>query len=267
MALSKIKRSDLTFGDPLGKKGHIVTYRATWTISSKNCKEVAVKKLSKQHVSEKDILAKLDHRNIVKLLGVTDEDTDVYLVLDLCPGGSLREYLDECKEEKRRLPAKQFFDWAKQAGRPIEYLKSIGVVHKDIKSQSYVIAANNTLKLTDFGTAKNIEAAKMASDLEPGSSRKSDPLTEFTLSQFSDDVFAYGVVIWELWTTDTPFNEGEGKAVIWKAYYKKTPIPIDCPKSVADVMRLCLESDRKQRPSIEHVLAVVSKHCFIQIHI
>ena len=259
MALSKIKRSDLTFGDALGNKGHIVTYRASWTTSSHKCKEVAVKKLSKQHVSEKDILAKLDHSNIVKLLGVVEEDPDVYLVLDLCPGGSLREYLDKCKEEQRRLPAKQFFDWAKQAGRPIEYLKSIGVVHKDIKSQSYVIAANNTLKLTDFGMSKNIEAAKRASDVEPGSSRKSDPLTEFTLSQFSDDVFAYGVVIWELWTTDTPFKGGEGKAVIWKAHYKKTPIPLDCPKSIADVMRQCLEIDRKQRPNIEHVLTVVSE--------
>ena len=158
MSFSKIKRSDLKFGDEIGRGGFSTVYQATWRRSLFKSQEVAVKRLYKVQLNELEILSKLDHVNIVKLIGVVDEKTDFYLILELCRDGSLRTYLD--KRNGRRLPDGQFFDWAKQAARAIEYLKKMGVVHKDVKASNYVIAEKRILKLTDFGLAKEIDVTK-----------------------------------------------------------------------------------------------------------
>ena len=134
MALSKIKRSDLTFGAELGRGGFSTVYQATWKHSWFSRKEVAAKKVLKMEPNEVQILSKLDHVNIVKLIGVVDEKPDFYLILELCKGGSLRTYLD--KRNGKRLPDDQFYDWAKQAARAIEYLKKMGVLHKDVKASN-----------------------------------------------------------------------------------------------------------------------------------
>ena len=69
---------------------------------------------------EAQILPSLDHANIVRLLGVVDEGIDFFLILEYCEGGSLREYLNRRKEQRL---GQQFYDWAKQAAKPIEHLK------------------------------------------------------------------------------------------------------------------------------------------------
>ena len=151
MAFSKCSRSDLKFEKKLGEGSYSTVYQAKW----KETKPVAVKKLYKVEDGELKIMSQLHHENIVELLGVVDEEPDFYLILELCSGGSLRNYLD--RYEFSRLPEDQFFDWAKQAAKPIGYLKKHGIVHKDIKSANYVISGQNILKLTDFGLSKKID--------------------------------------------------------------------------------------------------------------
>ncbi|XP_072016419.1 mitogen-activated protein kinase kinase kinase 20-like [Amphiura filiformis] len=257
MSLSKIKRSDLTFGEELGRGGFSVVYKAIWKQSLFESQEVAAKKLIKPQANEMKIMSQLEHENIVKLLAVVDENPDFYLILELCPGGSLRTYLDE--RRGKRLPEDQFYDWAKQAARSIEYLKKMGIIHKDVKSENYVIADHNILKLTDFGLAKEIDATiENATGSATYAYMAPELLKDFILSP-SYDIFSYGVVVYELWTTQKPFEGVEGYAIIWKVCHlnERPPIPDDCPEPIADLMRQCWLEKWKDRPSIDHVLTVV----------
>ena len=265
MSFSKIKRSDIEFGDELGRGGFSTVYQATWKLSFFRRQEVAAKKLNQVKLSEVEIMAKLNHVNIVKLLAVVDEKPDFYLILELCKGGSLRGYLDRRKGQ--RLPDDQFYDWAKQTATAIEYLKEMGVVHKDVKAENYVIADHDILKLTDFGLAKEIEATiQNATGTATFAYMAPELLRDFILSP-SYDIFSYGTVVWELLTTEKPFKGEDQHAIIWKVckHNEHPPIPADCPKPIADLMMECWQVDWKNSPHIGQVLAVVRKWAFFKI--
>ena len=257
MAFSKVKKSALSFGDQLGIGGYSAVYKATWRQSLWKRQEVAVKRLLVFHPKEVEIMSKLDHTNIVKLLGVVEEKPDFYLILELCSGGSLRQYLD--KRQGQRLPEDQLYDWMKQAALPIQYLKKMGVVHKDIKSPNYLIANGNILKLTDFGISKELEAT-MSNATESASCQWMAPelMKEMILSP-TYDIFAYGVVVWELFTTKSPFKGLEPQVVVMRVCGddQRLPIPDDCPISVSHMIRECWQGNWKKRPSIDCVLVLV----------
>ena len=260
MSLSKIKRSDLKFGRELGEGGFGTVYQATWRKSLVKRKEVAVKKLHNIQTREIDIMPQLNHPNIIKLFGVVDEVPDLFLVMELCKGGSVRQYLNDFSGI--RLPFEQFCDWVKQAALPIQYLKEMKIVHKDIKTPNYLINEDgHTLKLCDFGLARKV-AATMSNATSTASYAWMAPelFTDFKLS-LNYDIFSFGVVVWEFWTTDYPHKGLEPQVIAWRVCREKQrlPIPDDCPKPLADFLRLCWLEDWRKRPSIEHVAPMVRK--------
>ena len=78
----------------------------------------------------------------------------------------------------------------------------------------------------------------------------------------SYDIYALAVVIWELLTTDIPFEDAKviRENLMWRICTKneRPPIPDDCLKPIADLLSQCWETKWKMRPDIQHVLGVVS---------
>ncbi len=218
---------------------------------------MAVKRLNKECRREAEFLASLNHPNIVELLGVVDENFDFFLVLELCEEGSLRKYLDSHKDQPLGLT---FYEWAKQAARPIKYLKDKKIVHKDIKSPNYLLTNFSVLKLGDFGLAKNVDTTISRATETASYPWMAPELLRDNILSPKYDVYAYGVVMWELWTTKIPFEDAvEQVHLVWRICNnnERPHIPDDCPKPVADLMRWCWETDWKMRPTMEEVLVKV----------
>ena len=255
MAYVNIPQKDFKRVSKIAEGGFGTVYKALW-----NQKEVAAKRLSKEEGDhEVKVLAELDHPNIVKLLGVVDyDDLDIYIILELCEGGSLRSYLDA---HRGRHIGLRFYDWAKQAARALEYLKTVKVVHKDVKSPNFLITKDNILKLADFGLAKNIDITiSRATETASYAWMAPELLRDNVLSP-SYDIYAFGVVVWEMWTTDIPFEDATiPHNLVWRICNnnERPPIPADCPQPIADLLRKCWKIDWKARPDIQHVLLVVS---------
>ena len=245
----------------IGRGSYATVYQMTWNRQLGPI-QVAAKRLNKpEDDTELKILSKLDHPNIVKLLGVVDEGINFLLILELCEGGSLRKYLDG--HQDNHLPTDQFFDWAKQAALPVQYLQENNIVHKDIKSPNILISKENILKLADFGLAKNIaESISNATQTASYPWMAPELLYKAILSP-TFDIFTLGVVFWELWTRQFPFKGVEWEQIVWKVCEKdeRLPIPPDMPKSLADLIRQCWATDCKQRPGIQHILDEVSDAC------
>ena len=237
--INQINRNDLKFVKKIREGGFSSVYQMTWMSPSLGPIEVAVKKLIRHDEHDLEVMSKLDHPNIVKLIGVVDEKMDFMLILELCEGGRLSTYLNESKG--KRLSERQFYDWAEQAARPLEYLRQNKLFHKDVKSLYYMITSENTLKLW------------MTPEL----------LDKGILSP-KDDIFALAVVLWELWTGKFTSEDLESKVVAWNVCHEnvRLPIPEDCPESIKDLMRQSWDADWHQRPDIHQVILVVSYPLF-----
>ncbi|XP_072042283.1 uncharacterized protein [Amphiura filiformis] len=75
------------------------------------------------------------------------------------------------------------------------------------------------------------------------------------------DIHAYGVVVWELWTTDIPFEDCKIPAnLIWRICQNKErpKIPLNCPKTIRDLMTKCWEPNWKMRPTMTQVMLMLT---------
>ena len=117
--------------------------------------------------------------------------------------------------------------------------------------------------MTDFGLAKEIDVTKSNASGSGTPGFMTPELMKDLILSPTYDIFSYGVVLFELWTTNAPFKGEDQYAIVWKVCKNNElpPIPADCPKPIADLMMQCWEVDWKSRPEIGHVLAVVSQQC------
>lgn len=112
-------------------------------------------------MTEIEILAQLDHPNVVKLYEVFFEDDFIFLVMELLTGGELFDRIFEKESYNEREAAETI--------RPIidaiQYCHSIGVIHRDLKPENLLYATQEEgaqLKVTDFGVARFLQAQDVA---------------------------------------------------------------------------------------------------------
>jgi len=102
------------------------------------------------------ILQKLDHPNVLKLYEYFIDDTDVYLVTEICKGGELFDRIVEVEYFKEPEAALLF----KQILRSLNYIHSQGVAHRDIKPENFLFDSKDedaSLKIIDFGLSKILD--------------------------------------------------------------------------------------------------------------
>ncbi len=135
------------------------------------------------------------------------------------------------------------------------------MVHKDVKSPNYLITKDFILKLCDFGLAKEMDATITSATETASYPWMAPELLKHNVLSPTYDIFAFGVVVWELWTTDIPFENCEAVNIMYRICQEneRPPIPPDCPKPIANLMKWCWETDWKKRPSMEEALSMVSQ--------
>ncbi|KAG4399747.1 hypothetical protein AAZX31_08G280700 [Glycine max] len=196
----------------LGKGGFGRVYRATL----KSGEVVAIKKMELPAIKaaegerefrvEVDILSRLDHPNLVSLIGYCADGKHRFLVYDYMHNGNLQDHLNGIGERKMDWPLR--LKVAFGAAKGLAYLHSssclgIPIVHRDFKSTNVLLDANFEAKISDFGLAKLMpegqETHVTARVL--GTFGYFDP--EYTSTgklTLQSDVYAFGVVLLELLT-------------------------------------------------------------------
>ncbi|KAK2663600.1 hypothetical protein Ddye_002174 [Dipteronia dyeriana] len=168
---------------------------------------------------ELDILLRLRHDNIVKLLGYCDDGDDQgALVFEYLPNGSLQEKLHESDSV---LPWRNRMTIAFQLAQAIEYLHekcTLQIVHGDIKPSNVLLDDYMNCKLCDFGSAKmGFSSIVMPSSSSPSPSRTkqmmigspgyTDPHYMRTgIASKKNDVYSFGVILLELITGMEAFS-------------------------------------------------------------
>ena len=92
----------------------------------------------------------LSHANIVRLLCVCFTAQPSFIVLEYMPGGDLKGYLTEIRDQNR-LPPTEIFRMILDVSCGLAYLSSMKYVHRDIAARNVLIGPNKELKISDFG--------------------------------------------------------------------------------------------------------------------
>ncbi len=140
--------------NPIGDGSFSTVYKG---YGKDNEEPVAIKKINKTKVQdheridmEIEIMKKLDHPHIIKLYEtIIDNKSNIYLIMEYCPGGNLAEFLSG-KPLKEKY-AKKFMI---QMVSALQYLISKKIIHRDLKPQNILLFNQDTIKIIDFGFAK-----------------------------------------------------------------------------------------------------------------
>ena len=128
---------------------------------------VAVKIIDKKNITDKDpkkfidllqreisILQSLSHQNIVKMIDVSQTNNNIYIFLEYCNGGTLKDYI---KKKGGYLSEKEAIIFFKEICEAFKVMELKKIIHRDIKQENVMIH-NDQVKISDFGFSRVIEA-------------------------------------------------------------------------------------------------------------
>ena len=205
----------------LGEGGMGVVYRAR---DLRLSRDVAIKLVSEkiaddpQHRARLDreaqALAALNHPNIAQIYGVADTSDGPALLMELVEGPTLAEVI-----KAGAVTTTMFAQIATQLLAALEYAHGAGVIHRDLKPANIKLRADSVIKVLDFGLAKrqspsSVDASAASSpttitDSTYGTPENMAPeLLRGAPAARSSDIFAIGVLLFELATRQRPFHRG-----------------------------------------------------------
>ena len=256
--------SSYHLGRVIGRGGMGVVYEATDTRSGTR---VALKLLNDYLASdgsfrdrfqrEAHVGALLRSPYTVQLLDYGVEDGQCYLVMKLVDGTSLRDLL-----RAGPLPLAQTLRIASHVARALEEAEARGVVHRDIKPDNVMIAADGTAQVLDFGIARQAGGLTLtATDAFVGTFIYSAPESAAGHADHRSDIYSLGVCIYHMLTGRPPF---EGTMVDLVRQHQDAQIPVEplagFRPEVVEMVRRCTEKEPEARYQSASELAGVLEH-------
>jgi serine/threonine-protein kinase len=178
---------------------------------------------------EAQMVARLDHPNIVQVYNVgRTADGQPYIAMQYVEGGSLRDKLRELAEREKLLTVEQALNIARQIALALGAAHKAGIVHRDLKPANILVRPDGTPVLVDLGIAAVRGGAKLTQTGSIiGTPAYMSP--EQVRGQAIDgraDLYALGVILYEILAGMRPFDRDESIAVLHKQVYEE-PFPLN----------------------------------------
>ena len=246
--------------------------------------KVAVKTLKSsptedvQKAFEKEIkfMSRLKDDNVVRLLGICTTGTP-FIMMEYMENGDLNNYLQQFEfttktdnppaENEIRLDALVYMSYQIASG--MNYLSSCKFIHRDLAARNILVGADNSIKIADFGMSQNLYSAYY---YKVGG-RICLPIRwmayECFFGKFSvkTDVWAFGIMLWEIFTLCRfqPFGEFSDQQMIQDAIKgakrKISYQPDICPNDIYNIMKSCFHHEPSERATF-NVLCDQLNECY-----
>ncbi len=174
---------------------------------------------------EAQTIARLEHPQIIPIFAY-DIDTATgtpWMAMRLISGGSLSQRI-----KRGRLAPSECARILKDVGDALDYAHTAGVIHRDVKPQNVLLDDSGRVYLADFGIAKMVEASAHMTQTGMITGTPQYMAPEQALGKSIDksiDIYALGIVAYELFTGRVPFSADTPVAVLMKQASEPMPLP------------------------------------------
>ena len=204
----------------------------------------------KRFKREAKAAASLDHANVCTVYEIDEVDGNTFIAMSLVEGESLDK-----KIAAGPLTLPEALDIARQIATGLEAAHEKGVVHRDIKPENVMIGESSNVTVMDFGLAQLTQASRLTqADQTMGTTAYMSPeQTQGSGTDLRTDIWALGVVLYEMVTGSQPFQGDYGQAVMY-SILNEAPEPITAlragvPMELEFIVQKCLEKDASDRYS------------------
>ncbi|XP_022651510.1 serine/threonine-protein kinase B-raf-like isoform X2 [Varroa destructor] len=262
----EILPEEILTGPRIGSGSFGTVYRGHWH------GHVALKKLNvtnptpaqlQAFKNEVSVLRKTRHVSIILFMGCVSRP-QLTIVTQWCEGSSLYKHLHVLETKFEML---QVIDIARQTAQGMDYLHAKNIIHRDLKSNNIFLHDDLTVKIGDFGLA-TVKARWSGSSpfsqptgsilwMAPEVIRMKDPAPY----SFQSDVYAFGIVLYELETQQLPYSNINNKDqilfMVGNGFLKPDMAHVrkDAPKALVRLTEDCIKFCRDDRPLFRQILA------------
>jgi serine/threonine-protein kinase len=198
----------------------------------------------------------LQHPNIVTIYEMAESGGAPFIAMEYLEGESLEKLI----ARKAELPLVTKLGYMVQACRALDFAHRRGVVHRDVKPANIMVTRDGMVKVVDFGIARITDTCKTQTGALLGTLAYMSPeQLRGQHSEVSGDIWALGVVLYELLSYQRPFN-GDNHAAVLLSILQDEPrsmrqILQGCPAALEKILSRALLKDEKQRyPAMEALL-------------
>ncbi|MGM9941143.1 MAG: Stk1 family PASTA domain-containing Ser/Thr kinase [Bulleidia sp.] len=210
---------------------------------------------------EAQAAASLAHPNIVEIYDVGDYKDHHYIVMEYVPGKTLKQVI----RSRGPLVNEEAVDIMKQLCSAVAEAHSRGIIHRDIKPQNVIIKADGSLKILDFGIATALGSVQLtqANNVMGSVHYLAPELAKGEPASFQSDIYALGIVLYEMLSGDVPFKADQAVQVALKHMREPMPsvreINSTVPQSLENIITKATVKDPSLRyRNAEEMLADVS---------
>jgi len=258
MSLNKLGRYDIIRVLGKGAMGLVYEARdpnldrrvAIKTIKVENLSEEAAAEYEARFRTEARSAARLQHPNIVSVYDSDRHGDMAFLVMEFIQGEDLKHHLDA----GRRYSLEQSLGMVRDLLSALDYAHRQSIVHRDVKPANLLIEADGRVKLTDFGVARiqdSGEATRTQGSMVGTLKYMSPEQVQGVPIDARADLFAVGVVLYQLLTGKRPFDGDTDFAIIQQivGHVPAAPSTFNTllPQSIDVVMARALAKKREER--------------------
>ncbi|HTU16773.1 MAG TPA: serine/threonine-protein kinase [Gemmataceae bacterium] len=204
------------------------------------------------------VLKQLNHPNIVRFYGAGKHQRNRYFAMEFIDG----ESLDKIMSRRGRMTWEEVAELGKQLCSALQHAHDQGIIHRDLKPSNIMMLSDGTLKLTDFGIAKDIDLdALTATNCTVGTAAYMSPeqckgMSDLTLKS---DLYSLGVLFYELVTGRKPFKADNAMDMFMQhvngTFERPSRLVLDIPVWLDTLICQLLEKKPEQRPLDANMVA------------
>ncbi|KAJ5073982.1 ankyrin repeat-containing protein [Anaeramoeba ignava] len=204
--------------------------------------------------NELNMLSKLSHPNIVQFIGSCTTEPNMALVMEYCSGGSLYSYL----HSETPISDEKKLAFSLDITKGVMYLHANNIIHRDLKSPNILLDKNENAKITDFGLSKTIDSTRNQLNTFVGTVNWMAPeVMSGEKYSFPADIYALGMILWEIQSRETPFEGFTVAQVTLKVVIHNDRPPLPENGFLNHVISECFQKDPEKRPTIKEVFKLL----------